>query len=111
MDLMLKIAKDPFIENQMILFSHVVICSLISKTHQLTEFNDFINEISRKLDLKAFKGKMLLNNYIPVKPCYKFENNCAEDFNLTRPLPNLTAFTGLFGVIFGIAVLYSIKNR
>ena len=110
---MLKISKDPSIENQMIVFSHVVIRSLLPKTHQISELNDFINEISEKLDQKTFKGKLLLQKLkSELKPYYKHYNCCEEvRHDSINSFPSITAFSGLFGVILGIAILYSIKNR
>lgn len=112
---MVEISKDNSIENQMIVFSHVVICSLLPKTHQITELNDFINEISEKLDQKTFKGKLLsrkCKSEFFLKPCYKHHNCCVEASHISNhSFPNITAFSGLFGVIFGVAILYSIKNR
>lgn len=111
---MLDISKDSSIENQMIIFSHVVIRSLLSKIHQIPELNNFINEISEKLDEKVFKGKFLPSKgkveYLPLKPCYKHQNYCEEN-SPVNSFPNITMFSGLFGVIFGVAILYSIKNR
>lgn len=109
---MVEISKDNSIENQMIVFSHVVICSLLPKTHQITELNAFINEISEKLDQKTFKGKLLSrkckSEFLPLKPCYKHHNCCVEASHIpNHSFPNIT----LFGVIFGVAILYSIKNR
>ena len=110
----MKIIKDPSTENKILLFSHLIIRSLLSKQHQLTEseFSEFINQISTKLDTKEFKGKVIKNSLIngcDLKPVYKHQN--IKEYQENNPSLNFSAYTGLFGVIFVVAVLYSIKNR
>lgn len=106
----MRIIKDTSIENKILLFSHLVIRSLLPKQHQFPGFNDFIHEISVELDRKEFKGKVMkkatANGF---KPVYKHQNN--EEYQESSVTSGISAYTGLFGVIFAVAVLYSIKNR
>lgn len=45
------------------------------------------------------------------KPVYKHQTTAEEYEENHSSLMGRNAYTGLFGVIFAIAVLYSIKNR
>jgi hypothetical protein len=82
---------------------------LLPKQYQFSGFSEFINEISSELDRKEFKGK-LMKKSPAFKPVYKHQT--AEDYeDINSSLIGRNAYTGLFGVIFAIAVLYSIKNR
>ena len=110
----MKIIKDPSTENKILLFSHLIIRSLLSKQHQFTEseFSEFINQILTELDIKEFKGKVIKKSSTDdgnFKPVYKHQN--IEEYQENNPSLNFSAYTGLFGVIFVVAVLYSIKNR
>lgn len=106
----MKIAKDKSIENKILLFSHLVIRNLLPKQHQFPGFTDFINELSAELDRKEFKGRVMKKaSAIGFKPVYKHQNN--EEYQECSVSSGISAYTGLFGVIFAVAILYSIKNR
>ena len=66
------------------------------------------------LDRKEFKGKVTkkaAESDTGFKPVYKHQS-ATEDFEENKTgLTKMNAYTGLFGVIFAVAVLYSIKNR
>ena len=105
-----RIAENPTsLEVRVLLFSHLVIRSLLPKQYQLNgRFSDFINKLSDDLDHKEFKGKLMQKTCF--KPVYKHE--AVEDYNCSSaPAMNMNAYTGLFGVIVAVAVLYTIKNR
>jgi hypothetical protein len=52
-------------------------------------------------------NKATSNNF---KPVYRHENY--EEYQESKmSCSGISAYTGLFGVIFAVAVLYSIKNR
>lgn len=106
----MKIINDPSIENKILLFSHLIIRSLLSKQHQFPGFSEFINQLSTELDRKEFKGKVIKKaSTVDFKPVYKHQN--IEEYQENHPSLNYNAYTGLFGVIFVVAVLFSIKNR
>lgn len=106
----MRIVKDISIENKILLFSHLVIRSLLPKQHQFLGFTDFIHKLSAELDRKEFKGRVMkkatANGF---KPVYKHQHN--EEYQESSVSSGISAYMGLFGVIFAVAVLYSIKNR
>lgn len=86
---------------------------MLPKQYQFPGFSNFIREISTELDRKMFKGELLKKESAnEFKPVYMHEQ-CVEEYEqgTSKYSINITAYTGLFGVIFAIAVLYSIKNR
>ncbi len=86
------------------LFSHLLIRSLLPKPFKLNRFDDFINSLSSELDRKEFKGKSTF------KPKYKHEP--VEEYETSIPISNkMNVYTGLFGVVLAVAILYSIKHR
>ena len=105
------ISDESSIENKILLFSHLIIRSLLPKKHRLakSEFDEFIELLSAELDRKKFKGKVSSKN--DYNPVYKHENveNCETTSALI--INPLNAYTGLFGIILAVAVLYSIKHR
>lgn len=106
----MKIINDPSIENKILLFSHLIIRSLLSKEHKFHGFSEFIDKLSTELDRKEFKGKVTKKaSTHDFKPVYKHKN--IEECQVNNPSLNCNAYTGLFGVIFVISVLYSLKNR
>ena len=109
----MKIIHDCSIENRILLFSHLVIRSLLPKQHQFPGFSDFINELSVELDCKTFKGKIAkiakCNDFKPIYVHHNDEEYRGDGGNSFAG--GLISFTGLFGVIFAVAVLYSIRNR
>lgn len=103
-----KITKDSSIENRIILFSHLVIRSLLPKHYKFSGFDDFINKISADLDRKEFKG--IVSTKISAKPKYKHEPIEEYETNISSS-NNMNVYTGLFGVVLAVGILYSIKNR
>lgn len=86
------------------LFSHLLIRSLLPKQYKFNGFDDFINFLSSELDGKDFKGKST------YKPKYKHEP--IEEYETSIPISNkMNVYTGLFGVVLAVAVLYSVKHR
>lgn len=107
-----KIAKDSdSLEVRILLFSHLIIRSLLPKQYQIEgSFSDFMNKLTDELDQKEFKGKLATHGS-SFKPVYMHEP--VEDYSTKADASNLNlnAYTGLFGVIVAIAVLFSIRNR
>lgn len=106
-----KIANDSTsLEIRILLFSHLIIRSLLPKQYQFDgQFADFSTKLTDELDRKEFKGKLMKKS--SYKPIYKHEP--VEDYSDTShtSVLNVNAYTGLFGVICAIAILYSIKQR
>ena len=95
---------------KILLLSHLIIRSLLPKQYQLQgQFAEFVKELSNELDKKEFKCVIMAKAI--SRPVYKHEP--MEDFSTATNASALSmnAYTGLFGVICAIAVLYSIKNR
>lgn len=52
-----------------------------------------------------------MNKSPAFKPVYKHQTAAEEYEEKNSSLIGFNSYTGLFGVIFAIAVLYTIKNR
>lgn len=106
-----KIANDSTsLEVRILLFCHLITRSLLPKQYHFNgQFADFITKLTDELDRKDFKGKLMKKS--SYKPVYKHET--VEDYSNTShtAVMNVNAYTGLFGVICAIAILYSIKHR
>lgn len=109
---MQNIANDSLIsiEVKILLFSHLVIRNSLPKKYQLNgQFSDSIAQLSDLLNEKEFKGKIMKK--FDYKPVYK-QDESVEDYPTEDvSVINMNAFTGLFGVILAVAVLYTVRNR
>jgi hypothetical protein len=95
-----------------LLFSNLVVKSFLPASYQIDGFEDFFDKLSEILLLKNFKGRKSIKPEVEMCPVYNLRKKIDYENSFSgSDVTGISVYTGLFGVIVAVAVLYSIKHR
>ena len=99
-------------ECRVLLLANLLMRSQFPKEYQFQEAKVFISQLSEEIVSKRFNGTILDRPEFDLSPEYSSESSIDYGESMCTMISfGINAYTGLFGIIVALAVLFSIKNR